>query len=68
MKTITISPKFQIVIPKIIRESMKLNSGTRLEIIHYDNRIELIPVGKMKDARGLVQGLNTSIKREKDRL
>lgn len=68
MTTTTVSPKFQIVIPKSVREAMNLSSGTKLEVIHFDNRIELIPIGKIQDLRGVLKGINTDIKREKDRI
>lgn len=68
MTTATISPKFQIAIPKYIREIMNLNSGMKFEIIPYDDRIELIPIKKMKEMRGILGEMDTSIKRTKDRI
>ena len=68
MTTVTISPKFQVVIPKIVRETMRLNSGMKLEVVSYDNRIELIPIKPIRELRGALSGINTTIKREKDRL
>ncbi|MBU1151797.1 AbrB/MazE/SpoVT family DNA-binding domain-containing protein [Patescibacteria group bacterium] len=68
MTTITISPKFQIVIPKEIRDNMSLNSGMKLEIVPYKNRIELIPLKSIKSLRGSLKGIDTTIMREKDRI
>lgn len=68
MTTVTISPKFQIVIPKEIRINMKLNAGMKIEMIPYKNRIELIPLVPIKSLRGSLQGIDTNIKRDKDRL
>ncbi len=68
MTTIAISPKFQIVIPKEVRETMKLNAGMRLEVVPYKNRIELIPIKPIKELKGSLKGINTTITREKDRL
>lgn len=68
MTTSTISPKFQIVIPKAVREEMKLASGMRVEVIPYKNRIELIPLRSIKALKGSLAGIDTSIKREKDRI
>lgn len=68
MTTATISPKFQIAIPKYIREIMNLNSGMKFEVIPYDDRIELIPIKKMNEMRGILEGMNTDIKRTKDRI
>ena len=68
MTTVTISPKFQVVIPLAIRKIFHVNPGEKLQVVSYDNRIELIPVKKMKKMRGFLNGIDTSIKREKDRL
>jgi AbrB family looped-hinge helix DNA binding protein len=67
MPTVTVSPKFQIVIPLEIREAMKLSPGQRLEVILYENRIELIPVSPMPRVRGFLQGMDTNVVREPDR-
>ena len=52
MPFVTISPKFQVVIPKAIREKLGLTPGQRVETIIYDNRIELIPVRPIKKMKG----------------
>jgi AbrB family looped-hinge helix DNA binding protein len=68
MDTLTISPKFQVVIPKAIREMLKLRPGQKVHAIVYDNRIELIPVLPLKELRGFVRGVNTDVEREDDRV
>lgn len=68
MTTVKISPKFQIVIPKAIRETANVSSGMKVEIIAYNNRIELIPVRSIKLLKGVLKGMNTEIIREKDRI
>ena len=68
MDIVTISPKFQVVIPKEIRESMGLEPGQKVHAIAYNNRIELIPVRSLKEMRGFLSGIDTSVPREKDRL
>ena len=68
METVTVSPKFQVVIPKEIRESLKLSPGQKIQALLYDNRIELIPVRPIKKMRGFLKGIDTSIDRETDRL
>ncbi|MBD3330639.1 AbrB/MazE/SpoVT family DNA-binding domain-containing protein [Candidatus Peregrinibacteria bacterium] len=68
MTTVTISTKYQVVIPKKVREIMKINSGMKLEVIPYENRIELIPIKSVKSLKGALKGIDTNIKREKDRL
>lgn len=68
MKTVTLSKKFQVVIPKKIRETMTLDSGMKLEVIPYNNRIELIPIRPIHYLKGILKGMDTTILREKDRL
>jgi len=68
MKAVKISPKFQVVIPKQIRESLNLQAGQTLQIIEYGNRIELIPVKEITEMRGFLKGMSTDIEREEDRL
>ena len=67
MGKVTISPKFQIVIPKEIREKLGLWPGQRVEAIAYEDRIELIPLRPIRQMRGFLKGIDTSIKREADR-
>lgn len=67
MATVTLSPKFQIVIPKEVREAMNLDPGVKIEIVPYESRIELIPVFDIKKLRGALKGIDTNIIREKDR-
>lgn len=65
--TVTISPKFQVVIPKEIRSSMNLRSGQKVEVLRYDNRIELIPLRPLNRMRGFLKGIKTDVPREPDR-
>jgi len=67
METVTISPKFQVVISKAIRESLNLAPGQKVQAIVYENRIELIPQRPMKKMRGFLKGLDTVVPREDDR-
>ena len=68
METVTISPKFQVVIPKGIRERLKLRSGQKVQAILYDDRIELVPVRPAKAMKGFLKGIDTTVAREGDRL
>ena len=68
MPTVTVSPKYQVVIPKDIRESMGIYSGQKIRVLTYQNRIELIPVKPMKKMRGFLKGIDTEVVREKDRV
>jgi len=68
METVTISPKFQVVIPKGIREGLKLRSGQKVQAILYDDRIELVPVRPARALKGFLKGIDTTVAREDDRL
>lgn len=68
METVTISPKFQVVIPQRIREAMGLRSGEKAHVIPYRGRIEIIPARELKKLRGFLKGIDTSFSREGDRL
>ena len=68
MDTVTISPKFQVVIPKAVRESLGLTPGQKIQIFSYENRIELIPLKPMAEMRGFLKGIDTSIARDEDRI
>ena len=59
MRTVVVSSKYQVVIPKEIRENIGLQVGAKLEIITYGNRIELVPVQPMKKLKGIFKGINT---------
>jgi AbrB family looped-hinge helix DNA binding protein len=68
MTAVTVSPKFQVVIPKEIRESMGIMSGQKMQIITYQNRIELIPLSPMKNLKGFLKGIDTDVQRDSDRV
>ncbi|MFZ2635774.1 MAG: AbrB/MazE/SpoVT family DNA-binding domain-containing protein [Rectinemataceae bacterium] len=68
MKTVTISSKYQIVIPKEIRETIGLHVGAKLEVITYGSRIELVPIQSIKKLKGSFKGINTEIQRDDDRV
>jgi AbrB family looped-hinge helix DNA binding protein len=68
MSVVTISPKYQVVIPQKIREAMELEPGQKVQAIQYENRIEFIPVRTAKSMRGFVRGIDTRVTRERDRV
>ena len=68
MEAVTISPKYQVVIPRRIRESLKLKPGVKVQVLAYGNRIELIPLKNIADMRGFLSGISTEVDREPDRL
>lgn len=68
MQTVTISSKFQVVIPKAIRQTLQLTPGQKMQAFLYEDRIELIPVRPVKQMRGFLKGIDTTIPREEDRV
>jgi len=68
MQSVTVSPKYQVVIPKTVREALKLYPGQKMQIVEYAGRIELIPERDIKELRGFLKGINTEFNREGDRL
>ncbi len=68
MLSVKVSPKYQVVIPKEIRESLHLIPGQQMQVVQYDNRIELIPERDIEELEGFLKGMNTSFKREADRV
>ena len=67
MQTVTVSPKYQVVIPKNIRDALKLRPGQKMRVMEYDGRIELIPDRDISELRGFLKGISTRVAREKDR-
>ena len=67
MTTLVISRKFQVVIPKAIRELLGLRPGQKVKAIAYEGRIELIPVRRIKEMRGFLREFDTTVDREPDR-
>lgn len=68
MHLVTISPKYQIVIPRLLREKMRLRPGQKMQLVEYGDRIELIPEKEISELRGLLRGKKTGFEREEDRL
>ena len=68
MAAVTVSPKFQVVIPKEIRRRLGLLPGQKVQVVVYGDRIELIPVRAAKRMRGFLKGIDTRVPREGDRV
>ena len=68
METVKVSPKFQVVIPRKIRESLHIRPGQRIQVLLYEGRVEFIPLRRMKGMRGFLRGIDTTVEREQDRL
>ncbi|MGD8952533.1 MAG: AbrB/MazE/SpoVT family DNA-binding domain-containing protein [Desulfobacterales bacterium] len=68
MQTVTISPKYQVVIPKEMREAMRIRPGQKLKVIEYEGRIELTLDRDISELKGFIEGINTEFAREGDRV
>lgn len=66
MDTVTVSPKFQVVIPRKVREMLKVKAGQKMRVIAYDNHVVLIPIRPIEEARGFLKGIDTNVQREKE--
>ena len=66
--TVTVSPKYQIVIPKEVRESMGLEPGKKLHVFHVNRIIYLVPERPMREALGMFPGIDTDVPRDPDRV
>lgn len=67
MNTVKVSPKYQVVIPKDVRESMGIKPGQEVAVLRYRGRIELIPMSPIKEMRGFLRDVDSYIERESDR-
>ena len=68
MSTVKVSPKFQVVIPKEVRESLGIRAGQRVQVVAYDDRVEFILLRPMKQLRGFLKGIDTTVARNEDRV
>jgi AbrB family looped-hinge helix DNA binding protein len=68
MHAVTLSPKYQIVIPLPVRRAMRLRPGQKMQVVEYEGRIELIPDRDIADLRGFLKGISTEFEREEDRV
>ena len=68
MESVTVSTKYQVVIPKRVRERMGIKPGQKVQVISYMERIELVPLRSINEGRGFLEGIDTTIDREQDRV
>jgi len=68
MQSVTVSPKFQVVIPLAVRKALGLVPGVKLQVVLFEDRVELIPVRSAKSLRGALAGLDTHVPRDGDRV
>ncbi len=68
MQSVTVSPKFQVVIPLAVREQLGIEPGQKLQVLAYERRIEFLPIETAQAMRGFLPGLDTDVPREGDRV
>ena len=68
MDMVTVSPKFQVVIPRSVRIALDIRPGEKIQVLQYKDRIEFVPLKDIKKMRGFLKGIDTTIIREKDRV
>ena len=68
MTQVTLSPKYQVVIPLEIRTALGLKPGQKIRAIRLGETINLIPVKPMSEYEGFLPGIDTEVVREPDRL
>jgi AbrB family looped-hinge helix DNA binding protein len=67
METAIVSPDFQVAIPQAIREALGIQPGQRVQVMLYQSRIELLPIHSVREMRGFLKGIDTTVEREPDR-
>jgi len=68
MSEVIVSPKFQVVIPKAVRDAVAIRPGQRVQVIAHGNRIELVPLRPIQELRGSLEDISDSVERDPDRL
>ena len=66
MNTVTISSKYQVVIPRTIREQFNLKPGQKIMFIPYNNTLRVVIVPAIEKAQGMFKGIGTDVQREKE--
>ncbi len=67
MTTVIVSPKYQVVIPLIVRKALDIRPGQKIQVLSYNGRIEFIPIRKAREMRGFLKGIDTTVPRDEDR-
>ena len=68
MEAVTVSKKFHIVIPRKVRESMGIRPGQKIQLVEFNGHLHLVPIRPMKEMRGFLKGIDTTVERDKDRI
>ena len=68
MEAVLVSPKYQVVIPRTVRTALRIQPGQKMQVIQYEDRIELVPIRPTHEMRGFLKGIDTNVEREADRV
>jgi AbrB family looped-hinge helix DNA binding protein len=68
MTTVKVSPKYQVVIPRDVRDSMGIRAGEKVQVFQFEHRLEIVPVRRLAKMRGFLRGIDTTVHRDKDRV
>jgi AbrB family looped-hinge helix DNA binding protein len=68
LETVTVSAKYQVVIPRAIRQSLGIQPGQKIQVFLYDNRVEFVPLKRMRQMRGFLKGIDTTLERDAERV
>lgn len=68
METVTVSPRFQVIIPRSARKILNIKPGQKVQVLVYEDRIVLIPIRRPQELRGFLRGIDTTVEREEDRV
>lgn len=68
MTTVKVSPKYQVVIPRDVRDSMGIQAGEKVQVFQFEHRLEIVPVRRLSKMRGFLRGIDTAVPRDKDRV
>lgn len=68
MTAVKVSPKFQVVIPKDVREQLGIVAGQELQVLVYEGHITMVPLEPIESLRGFLKGIDTTVDRDPDRL
>lgn len=66
MLSVTVSHKYQVVIPQAVREQLQIEAGQKLQVVAFDRRIALLPIEPARQLRGFLGGIATDVPREGD--
>lgn len=68
MASVTVSPKFQVVIPREARESLHIRPGQKLQVLVYNGQLRFIPIRALRELRGAYKGIGSQVDRDDDRV